>query len=133
MPQITEWLTRVFSQIRGFLSDMPGYQRASFVGVSLAFVAGFVAFVWWASQPIFGSVFGNLSEGDAAAIVEYLQEEKIPYRLEHGGRSVLVQSERIYDVRLALARAGLPQGGGVGFEIFDNQQLGMTDFLQRLN
>jgi len=133
MPQVGEWLARVFGQIRGFLTEMPGYQRASFIGVSIAFVAGFVGFVWWASQPVFRSVFGNLSESDAAAIVEYLQEEKIPYRLEHGGRAVLVPAEQVYEVRLALARAGLPQGGSVGFEIFDEQKLGMTDFLQRLN
>jgi len=133
MPQVGEWLVRVLGQIRSFLIEMPAYQRATFIGVSVAFIAAFVAFVWWASQPVFRSVFGNLNESDAAAIVEYLQEEKIPYRLEHGGRAVMVPAERVYDVRLALARAGLPQGGSVGFEIFDEQKLGMTDFLQRLN
>ena len=34
---------------------------------------------------------------------------------------------------MALAGRGIPQGGGVGFEIFDKQTLGMTDFVQRLN
>jgi len=133
MPQIGEWLQRVFGQVRAFLGEMPWTQRATLIGVSLAFTAGFIAFVWWASQPVFRSVFGNLGESDAAAIVEYLQKEKIPYRLEHGGRAIMVPAERVYDVRLALASAGLPQGGGVGFEIFDQQKLGMTDFLQRLN
>jgi flagellar M-ring protein FliF len=133
VPQIGEWLRRVFDQIRGFLGAMHPRQRATFLGLALAFVAGFAAFVWWASRPVFDPVFTNLGQGDAAAIVEYLQGEKIPYRLELGGRAVLVPAEQVYDIRLALARAGLPQGSGVGFEIFDRQKLGMTDFMQRLN
>jgi flagellar M-ring protein FliF len=133
MPQIAEWLAQVAGQVRAFLGAMPGQQRLTFLGVSVAFILGFAAFVWWASQPVFRSVYGPLNESDAAAIVEHLQAEKIPYRLEHGGRVVLVPAERVYELRLTLAQAGLPQGGGVGFEIFDEQKLGMTDFLQRLN
>jgi flagellar M-ring protein FliF len=133
MPQISDWLTKLLAQVRSFLGAMSPQQRWGFLGASLAFVAGFTVFVWWASQPVFRSLFGRIGESDAAAIVEYLQTEKIPYQLELGGRSILVPAERVYDLRLALAQAGLPQGGGVGFEIFDEQKLGMTDFLQRLN
>ncbi len=133
MPQIAEWLSQLLRQVRGFLATMPWRQRAMFLGLSGAFVVAFAVFVWWASRPVFDSVFANLEESDAAAIVEYLRKERIPYRLEHGGRAVLVPRERVYDIRLALARAGLPQGSGVGFEIFDEQKLGMTDFVQRLN
>ncbi len=133
MPQIADWLRQVLDQVRAFLGAMSAQQRWTFLGACLTFVAGLSVFVWWASQPVFRSLFGRLAENDAAAIVEYLQTEKIPYRLEHEGRSILVPAERVYDLRLALAQAGLPQGGGVGFEIFDEQKLGMTDFLQRLN
>jgi len=133
MPQILEWLGQLLGQVRGFLAAMPWRQRAMFLGLSGGFVLAFAAFVWWASRPVFDSVFANLEEPDAAAIVEYLRNERIPYRLEHGGRAVLVPSERVYDVRLALASAGLPRGSGTGFEIFDEQKLGMTDFVQRLN
>ncbi len=133
MPQLLDWLRQVFGQVRGFLAAMPVQQRLTFAGATVAFVAGFAVFVWWASRPVFDSVFANLGEADAASVVDYLQNEKIPYRLEHGGRAVLVPADRVHDVRLALAQAGLPQGSGVGFEIFDKQKLGMTDFLQRLN
>jgi flagellar M-ring protein FliF len=133
MSQIREWLQQVLGQIRSFLLAMPVHQRITLIGVLLAFVVGFGAFVWWASRPVFDTVFANLAENDAAGIVEYLQAEKVPYRLEQGGRAVLVPAERVHEIRLALARTGLPQGSGVGFEIFDQQKLGMTDFLQRLN
>jgi flagellar M-ring protein FliF len=46
---------------------------------------------------------------------------------------VLVPNDRVYDLRLRLASEGIPQGGGVGFEIFDKSSFGMTDFAQKVN
>ena len=40
---------------------------------------------------------------------------------------------RVYDARLLLAGAGLPRGGGVGFEIFDRGDLGVSEFTQKVN
>src|SRR5262249_8678438 len=70
---------------------------------------------------------------DAGAIVEALRAQKVAYQLDDGGRAVLVPAERLYELRLSLASRGLPEGGGVGFEIFDKQALGQTHFLQHLN
>ncbi|NTW06331.1 MAG: flagellar M-ring protein FliF, partial [Syntrophaceae bacterium] len=49
------------------------------------------------------------------------------------GNAVSVPAEKVSELRLELAAAGLPQGGGVGFEIFDNKTLGATEFEQQLN
>ena len=67
------------------------------------------------------------------AVIEYLKTEKIPYRVSDDGGNIEVAAGRLYETRMALAGRGMPQGGGVGFEIFDKQTLGMTDFVQRLN
>jgi len=66
-------------------------------------------------------------------VIDYLKAEKIPYRVSDAGGNIEVASGRLYETRMALAGRGVPQGGGVGFEIFDKQTLGMTDFVQRLN
>src|SRR5438093_2897132 len=92
-----------------------------------------LALAWWVEQPFYRPLFTNLAEQDARAIVEALGAERVPFRLEDGGRAILVPGERLYELRLALASRGLPEGGGVGFELFDRQTLGQTDFLQRLN
>jgi flagellar M-ring protein FliF len=78
-------------------------------------------------------LFANLSQDDAAQIVAKLKEKKVPYRLDSGGTTILVPPSEVYETRLLLASEGLPRGGGVGFEIFDRQNLGVTDFVQRLN
>ncbi len=57
----------------------------------------------------------------------------MPYRLDASGTRIEVPESRVAELRLELASAGLPRGGGVGFEIFDKSQLGSTEFEQQVN
>jgi flagellar M-ring protein FliF len=77
-------------------------------------------------------LFANLSNEDAGAVVEALKAGRVPYRVTDGGQ-VLVPAARVHEWRLKLATQGVPSGGHVGFEIFDKNQFGLTDFAQRLN
>ena len=78
-------------------------------------------------------LFAQMESADAAEVVEWLKERKIPYRLESNGTAIHIPADKVYETRLELAGAGLPRGGGVGFEIFDKQSFGMTDFTQKIN
>ncbi len=89
-------------------------------------------FLVWASTPTYAVAFSGLSEADAGLIVEKLNEGGINYQLRSSG-TILVQSDQVYDVRLQMAREGLPEGGTVGFELFNGNTLGMTEFTQRVN
>jgi len=77
--------------------------------------------------------FTNLSAEDSADAAAQLKAAKIPYKLDAGGSALSVPASQVYDVRLMLAAAGLPRGGGVGFEIFDRGDLGVSEFTQRVN
>lgn len=77
-------------------------------------------------------LFTNLDRDDAAAVVAKLKEMKVPYRVEGDGASISVPDTSARELRLELAGAGLPRGGGVGFESFDKMRLGATEFEQRV-
>jgi len=98
-----------------------------------ATIAGIVWMVIWSSTPDFNLLYSNLSLEDAGEIVMKLKEQKVPYQIDTDGRAVLIPKEKIYETRLILANEGLPQGSGVGFEIFDSTSLGMTEFVQNVN
>src|SRR6185369_17775977 len=119
-------------QIRDFLVALPPARRMTFLALTVAVVVGTGLLAVWVERPQYRVLFSNLSGPDGAAVVDYLKSEKIPYRTGEGG-TIEVDAARVYETRLALAGRGIPQGGGVGFEIFDKQTLGMTDFVQRLN
>ncbi len=78
-------------------------------------------------------LYGNLAESDASSVVEWLKGQNIPYKLANNGHNILIPAKDVYETRLSLASLGLPQGGGVGFEIFDKQSFALTDFVQKVN
>ncbi|MDI6826905.1 MAG: flagellar basal-body MS-ring/collar protein FliF [Armatimonadota bacterium] len=86
-----------------------------------------------ATRPRMEVLFAGLESTDAGAIVSKLQERGIPYEITGGGSVIKVPANRVHEMRLAMATQGLPQGGSVGFEIFDKSTFGMTEFSQRLN
>jgi flagellar M-ring protein FliF len=93
----------------------------------------FTLLIVFANRTEYRPLFANLSGEDAGEIVKKLKEQKIPYRIESEGTAVMVPADKVYELRLSLASDGLPQGGGVGFEIFDRKNFGMTEFVQKLN
>jgi len=126
-------VSRATDQLKNLYQAMPPAKRwtAAIVGaVTLALMIGLIA---WSQRPAYQVLFAGLSTEDAGKIVEKLKGSKVPFRLENGGASILVPAERVYETRLQIAGEGLLQGGTVGFEIFDTQKLGMTDFVQKLN
>jgi flagellar M-ring protein FliF len=78
-------------------------------------------------------LFTQLSEGDAASIVEQLRKLKVPYELADEGATVQVPAGLVHETRLRLMSGGVPLAGGVGFEIFDKQGLGATEQSQRVS
>jgi flagellar M-ring protein FliF len=99
--------------------------------MALLLALGFLFFIQ--GQEDYGVLFSGLSQEDAGAIITKLKGKKVPYRLENNGTAILVPKSEMYELRLLLASEGMPKGGGVGFEIFDRQDLGVTDFVQHLN
>lgn len=99
-------------------------------GITLAIAALIVA-ITLVQAPSYHILFANLSDEDAGLIVQKIKELKIPHKVE--GNVIKVPAERVHDLRLQLASQGLPQGGGIGFELFDKTDLSTTDFVQKLN
>ena len=102
-------------------------------GVALVSLLAFAALISVANKTDYRPLFANLTSEDAGDIVKKLKEQKVPYEISDDGKAVLVPSDKVYELRLSLASDGLPQGGGVGFEIFDRKNFGMTEFVQKLN
>ncbi len=121
------------AQLRQIWGGLGSLQKTVFVAVTAGLVLGFVALGLWAGAPEYAVLYGGLAAEDAAQVVERLKSEAVPYELRDGGRTIRVPSDRVHDIRLTLAGEGLPQGGVVGFEIFDQSGFGMTDFAQKVN
>lgn len=95
------------------------------VGTAAYFVSG--------GADTYQYAFTNLSAEDGQAASAVLKSSGIPFRSEAGGTALAVPANKVYDARLILAAQGLPRAGGIGFEIFDKGQFGVSEFTQKVN
>lgn len=112
---------------------LPGRGKAVLaagIAVPLALV-GFLALS--SPEPSWAILYSGLSPEDAGELVGELDRRGIRYRIKAGGTVVEVPEDRVHEVRLSTAAAGLPRGGGVGFEIFDEQSFGTSSFVEQVN
>lgn len=124
---------QILSQLQNLFKSLSAGKRIALLILAVGSLAGFVFLMNWAGSPEFHPLYSNLDASDAGVILNRLKEQKIPYRLSAGGSTILIPQERIYETRMALASEGLPQGGSIGFELFDETKLGMTEFAQNVN
>ena len=116
----------------GYLK-LPLVQKILFPLLIVASVAGIVFVSKWASQPDYAVLFSDLKQVDSATIVEKLKEKQVKYQIRGDGDIIAVSPpEMVHELRLSLAAEGLPKGGTVGFEIFDNTNFGTTSFVEKL-
>jgi flagellar M-ring protein FliF len=108
-------------------------QRVSLIVASVAVAGGLIAVMIWSKRPDYQLLYARLGEKDAGAVISYLQSQNIPHQITAGGSAVQVPSNMVYKLRMDLATKGIPSGDGVGFEIFDKGQFGLSDFVQRTN
>jgi flagellar M-ring protein FliF len=120
-------------QVARFVRRLTLSQKLLLGGTALAAIVAIIVLVTLVNKPTYGTLFSNLGEQDASKIVEKLKEKQIPYTLEDGGKTILVPRQQIYDLRLSLAGEGLPQSSTIGYEIFDRTNLGISDFVQKVN
>ncbi len=108
-------------------------QRVSLIVAAVAVIGGLIGIVIWSQRPDYQLLYARLGEKDAAAVISYLETQNIPHKITAGGTAVQVPSTMVHKLRMDLAGKGIPSGDGVGFEIFDKGQFGLSDFVQRTN
>lgn len=117
---------------KGFWQTPTG--RNFFLAIIAATALSIITGVWlWSQQPEYKVLYSNFSDRDGGAIVASLQQMNIPYKYAEGGIAILVPAANVHDARLKLASQGLPKGGNVGFELMENQKLGISQFLEQVN
>ena len=125
--------SNLFLQLNTLFKNLsPGKKITLFLLIG-GTIAGFIFLMNWAGRPDYQMLYSGLNPEDAGAIITKLKEQNIQYKISANGNAIFAPGERIYEIRMELASQGLPQGGGVGFEIFDNTKLGMTEFVQNVN
>lgn len=126
-------MSSIVEKFNEFLEPLSTAQRTLFFGLIGAILIFMGTVFYWALSPSYTLLFGSLEQDAAQQIVTELDERGVNYELDNRGSSIYVSGERVDQLRLELAPMGAPQSDMKGYELFDNNSLGMTDYMQQLN
>jgi flagellar M-ring protein FliF len=117
-----------------FVKTLGPARLAAMGAVAVGLIGFFVFLLLRFSQPQMGVLFTDLTFEDSIGIVKRLEGMDVPHEVRQEGAIILVPKDRVLRLRMNLAEDGLPAGGAVGYEIFDNSDtLGSTSFVQNIN
>tara|TARA_B110000503_G_scaffold136934_1_gene220250 strand:- start:2108 stop:3523 length:1416 start_codon:yes stop_codon:yes gene_type:complete len=103
---------------------------AIFVVLMLLITGSVYTFVY---QTKYVPIYADINAADAAVVLAQLDTMKVPYRMSEDGSSILVDSTVVDETRIKLDGSTLSFNGGEGFELFNDADYGMTEFVQKIN
>ena len=129
---MNQQIAQILKQLQAIWAQLGLNQRITIAAATVAVLVGLGSLGFWSSRPSYSLLYGKLDESEAAKVVAFLDEAKVSYQVRGSG-SIFVSADKVHSIRMQLASKGLPKGEGVGFEIFDRSNFGISDFVQRAN
>lgn len=126
-------LSKLGAQLSAIWKQLGAAQRLSVIIATVGVIGGLSGLAFWTSRVDYSLLYGKLSDSESARVIAALDEAKVPYRIGTGGSSISIPTPKVHVMRMQLAGKGIPRGDGVGFEIFDKPNFGISDFVQRAN
>ncbi len=126
-------MDQLFSILSRIMGKYSLAQRMVIVTVVVGIVAVIVSLVTWANKPEFTVLYTNLEPSVADNMISEIRSESIPFKLENNGKTILVPAGNVDELRLTLAGKGMTGSLTEGWKVFDNQKIGQTTFMQKIN
>lgn len=135
---MSEFFKQLITQLSTIWQKLSIQQKIVTTSLVAFTILGMVGLLMWSQGGVkkdsgFKVLFADLELDNAASVTEMLQKDNYKYKLENNGRTVLVEAKKLYEIRMSLAREGIPGKSGLGYELFDKTNIGMTDYVQKLN
>jgi flagellar M-ring protein FliF len=131
-------ISDIIDRSRSWFEEAPPTQRYGVMGIGVLLMA----LVIFAVSSGFGDgggewegriLYANMEFEEVAEVSNRLRIMEVPHRLTSDATAILVPADQYMDLRIQMAGEGFPKSGRIGYEIFDEAQLAMTDFLQSVN
>ena len=126
-------VSRALSRLRTSFTDATPTRQLVWVGAFVVFIAVLAIAIHWALKRSYQVLFRDLKPQDSATIIAELERQKVPFRVDQTTNEILVPEGQANTLRLKMMSSDLRLQGAVGFELFNNSDLGLTDFAQKVN
>ena len=117
---------------RSLLANTTTKGKVVMAASALAVLAVMLVMFKVASAPSYTTMLTGLDPAETGKITAALDSSGVGYQIENNGTGLAVVKGQVAQARIALAEKGLPGKGQPGFELFDKQKLGASDFQQKV-
>ncbi len=117
----------------GLLNQLSLQQKVIIGGSVILTTILLIVLLTFLNEPTYSPLYSDLTSDDASKVLEFLNAQKIPYKIEDNGKTIQIPKDKLYETRLNLAGKGIPTSGSIGYELFDKSTMGMSEFMQKLN
>ena len=121
------------NQLLPLLKDATPKAKAGFAAGAVGTLIVLFLLFKLATAPSYETMLTGLDPAETGKITKALDEQAVGYEIQNGGTALGVKSADAARARIALAETGLPGKGQPGFELFDKQKMGTSDFQQQVN
>lgn len=126
--------------IKAFIERMretfDGLDRNKKIGIGVGIGVLIIALIFLSSggetDETYLPLYIELDLKEAGELTNRLREMNQPFKLGGDGTLVMVPENARLSLRVSLAAEGFPATGLIGYEVFDEVPLGITDFLQKI-
>ena len=95
-----------FNQISSMFNRYTLAQRSVIVTLFIGMLSAIIALVVWANRPEYELLFTDIDPSTASKMVGDLKSQKVKYRLENGGKTILIPTESVSEWRLKFTEQG---------------------------
>lgn len=116
------------------LQNLGAAKLGAITGITGGVLIALMLIIFQLATPPMSLLYSGLDYSEAGEIMQRLDQSGIEYRVEGNGTMIFAPKDQVLKLRMDLAQDGLPSGGTVGYELFDNTNaLNTTSFVQDLN
>jgi flagellar M-ring protein FliF len=126
----------LITQFRGFYTNLTPTKKVSIMVASMVVFAASLFMLFMVSGSNYAPLFTNVGSDQTSGIMGKLQAKNIPFKIEDGGKTILIPKDLVASTQMALmTEIGNTKVGsiGAGLELFDKQDFGTTSYAQRIN
>lgn len=111
------------------LTSLPVARQVGIIIGLAASVALAAGILMWSQTTSYTMLFGNMEATELNEVVQLLDTQRVNYKLDAAGGSVMVPTDRVHSLRLQLASEGYPKQPETGYQLLDREQgFGISQF-----
>ena len=126
-------LQDIIKNLKSFFDELTPAKKISVIATFVIVVGAVTSMIIWASKTRYKVLYSNLTSEDSANVAQILEAGKISYQIDDNGKTIKIPEDQVEILRLEIAKKGVNFTSAVGYEVFDKQAFGTTNFVQKIN